>query len=386
MIIQFIKKGISSKAFKPTAAVFLAVLFMIAIPDQFVNPAYKQYEQCKARVLSVNNIDINSVGVVKYGQQACKVKILNGSHKGKEYEAINMLSGALNVDKEFVVGDIALVSIGANAGQDAYKITMVDHYRTNYISIIAAGFVLILIVLAGWTGLRAVLSFVFTILSIWKVLIPLMLNGVNPIICGALITVILTTVIIVLVYGFDKRFISATIGSLLSTGLTALISIMFVHLMNIHGAVMDYSESLLYAGYDLNLTEIFIASIFIGSSGALMDIAVDITSAIQEVIAANPETTRQAAIRAGMSVGRNALGTMTTTLLLAYSGSYIALLMVFVAQGTPLIYILNINYVAAEILNILVGSFGLITVVPFTALISGTMLPINFTPSTLKNK
>jgi len=75
-----------------------------------------------------------------------------------------------------------------------------------------------------------------------------------------------------------------------------------------------------------------------------------------------------------MNVGRAALGTMTTTLLLAYSGGYIGLLMVFVAQGTPLISILNLNYVSAEILNIIIGSFGLVTVAPFTAIVSGTLL------------
>ena len=140
---------------------------------------------------------------------------------------------------------------------------------------------------------------------------------------------------------------------------------------------MDYSESLLYARHSLDLTKIFIASIFLSSSGAMMDIAVDITSAVNEVIAANPLIGRAAAIRAGMNVGRAALGTMTTTLLLAYSGSYLALIMVFVAQGTPIINILNLNYISAEILNIIVGSFGLITVMPFTAFTSGTILSSN---------
>ena len=115
------------------------------------------------------------------------------------------------------------------------------------------------------------------------------------------------------------------------------------------------------------------ASIFIGASGAVMDLAVDITSAVYEVVQKKPDISWQEAARSGMNVGRAAMGTMTTTLLLAYSGGYIALLMVFMAQGTPIDHILNYKYVSAEILDTMVGSLGLVTVAPFTALTSGLL-------------
>ena len=138
---------------------------------------------------------------------------------------------------------------------------------------------------------------------------------------------------------------------------------------------MSYSESLLYAGYQhLNLTQIFMASIFIGASGAVMDLSVDICSAVHEVVEKRPDISRWEAARSGMNVGRAAMGTMTTTLLLAYSGGYVALLMVFMAQGTPIDNILNYKYVASEIIHTVVGSFGLVTVAPFTALTSGFLL------------
>lgn len=138
---------------------------------------------------------------------------------------------------------------------------------------------------------------------------------------------------------------------------------------------MAYSESLLYAGYqNLNLTQIFMSGIFIGASGAMMDLAVDITSAVNEVIEKKPDISWREASRSGMNVGRAAMGTMTTTLLLAYSGGYIALLMVFMAQGTPVDHILNYKYVASEVLDTVVGSFGLVTVAPFTAAVAGLLL------------
>ena len=138
---------------------------------------------------------------------------------------------------------------------------------------------------------------------------------------------------------------------------------------------MPNAESLLYSGYQyLDLTAIFMSSIFIGASGAMMDLAVDITSAIAEVVEKKPDIRKKEAILSGMNVGRAAMGTMTTTLLLAYSGGYVSLLMVFMAQGTPIDHILNYKYVAAEVLDTVVGSFGLVTVAPFTAVMAGVLL------------
>ena len=116
------------------------------------------------------------------------------------------------------------------------------------------------------------------------------------------------------------------------------------------------------------------ASIFIGASGAVMDLAVDITSAVGEVVEKKPGISAREAVMSGFTVGRAALSTQTTTLLLAYSGGFIALLMVFMAQGTPLDTVFNLKYVAAEILHTLTGCFGLVTVAPLTALCAGVLL------------
>ena len=201
------------------------------------------------------------------------------------------------------------------------------------------------------------------------------LKGYNPIIVGILITVVITGVIIGLVYGIDRKSVAGILGALSGSLVTCFLALYFVDKFKIHGAVMQYSETLLYSGYEsLNLTDIFIASIFIASSGAVMDVAVDITSAVAEVIHKKPNITKKEAIISGITIGKSIMGTMMTTLLLAYSGGYIGLLMVFMAQGTPIINILNLKYVSAEILHTLIGSFGLITVAPFTAITSGIFL------------
>lgn len=147
---------------------------------------------------------------------------------------------------------------------------------------------------------------------------------------------VLTALILMLIYGWDRRFLAAVSGAALGILVTAVLGAVFTDLFQIHGAVMESSESLLYAGYQhLDLTKIFIASIFLGSSGAVMDLSVDICSAVYEVVQKKPDIRAREAIASGFAVGRAACGSTTTTLLLAYSGSYIALLMVFMAQGTP---------------------------------------------------
>lgn len=225
------------------------------------------------------------------------------------------------------------------------------------------------------TDNQAILSFLITVLMIWKVLVPCYLKGYSPVWIGIIITAFLTAIIIFFVYGIDKKTLAATSGALLGIITTCILGVTFTGLFKIHGAIMPNAESLIYSGYqNLDLTSIFMASIFIGASGAMMDLSVDITSAIAEVIAKKTSIAKKEAILSGMNVGRAAMGTMTTTLLLAYSGGYISLLMVFMAQGTPIDHILNYKYVASEVLDTVVGSFGLVTVAPFTAVMAGIML------------
>lgn len=359
----------------PVLVCVLLIVVLILLPTGYEAAAqYQTAERCVGEVLSVDNSGIVDTGLVRTGEQRCILKITNGEFKGETVTGVNMLRGSLEQDKVFLVGDKAQIVI-SHTQATITNVTMIDHYRIPWEWLMAGIFVTFLLLFAGRTGLRAICSFVLTVLVLWKVLVPLYLKGWNPIWVGLLVTLLLTILIIALVYGFDRRCASAVLGSFLGILVTAVMGILFTDLFQIHGAVMSYSESLLYAGYqNLNLTQIFMASIFLGSSGAVMDLAVDITSAVQEVVEKRPDISKWEAICSGMNVGRAAMGTMTTTLLLAYSGGYIALLMVFMAQGTPLTHIFNYKYVAAEIIHTVIGSFGLVTVAPFTAACAGTLL------------
>jgi len=361
--------------FAPVPVCIVLIIFLLLLPTGFEGARqYQGAERCVARVIAADDSAIVDTGLIRSGEQRCEVEILSGRFKGRSAIAVNLLMGSLEQDKIFVPGDKAQVVVSSD-GEGITHISMIDHYRLPLEWLLAGIFALFLVVFAGKTGLRAILSFALTILAIWKILVPLYLQGYNPIWVGIGALLLLTTLIIALVYGFDRRCAAAVSGSLLGILVTCALGALFTDLFKIHGAVMAYSESLLYAGYQhLNLTQIFMAAIFIGASGAVMDLAVDITSAVHEVVEKKPDIRRLEAVKSGMNVGRAAMGTMTTTLLLAYSGGYIGLMMVFMAQGTPIAHIFNYKYIAAEIVHTIVGSFGLVTVAPFTALCAGMLL------------
>ena len=368
---HFTKEKIQYNA--PVWACILFILFLFFLPTGY-QEIYREADQCVAKVLETDDSAIIDTGLVRSGEQRCKLEIISGKFKGEQTEGVNMLNGSLEQDKMFYPGDTAQVVVSYD-GDEILMVTMIDHNRIPMELVMGAIFIIFLILFAGRTGIRAVLSFLLTILAFWKILVPSYLKGYNPIWMGLIFTLILSLLIIALVYGFDRRCASAVSGTFLGVLVTCVMGAVFTDLFKIHGAVMSSSESLLYAGYqDLNLTRIFMASIFIGASGAIMDLSVDITSAVYEVVEKRPDIGWKEAVKSGMNVGRAAMGTMTTTLLLAYSGGYIALLMVFMAQGTPLINILNYKHVAAEMIHTVIGSFGLVTVAPFTALCAGVFL------------
>lgn len=362
--------------------VTVAVVFLFFLPTGFEKNVYPNSVRAEALVLEVDDSMVQFAGIIKHGEQSVKLRILNGKFKGREVIGVNRLIGKLEMDKIFRKGDKAFVVIDYS-GDKINFVNVIDHYRINIEIALFVAFVFLLVAFAGWTGVKAVLSFVLTVLMIWKVLIPLFLKGYHPIILSLLAVSIMTAAIIFLVAGVNKKSYAAILGSLSGSFLTCILAIVFGRIFKIHGTILPFSESLLYSGYlHLNLTDIFIAGIFIASAGALMDLAIDISASVYEIVQKKPEISTREAILSGFSIGRAVMGTMTTTLLLAYSGGYIALLMVFMAQGTPITNILNLKYVSAEILHTIVGSFGLVTVAPFTAIMAGIL----FTQPNLNEK
>ncbi len=350
--------------------VLLALLWWI--PTGFQKQIYVNSEGVKAKVVEVNNKGVYSTGMIQQGDQRCTIEILEGEHKGQQVEGMNLLTGKLEFDKMFKPGDEAWVLLELDSSNEVIFANMVDYYRIDQQIFLIGLFVILIIAFSGFTGVRTLLSFSFALLSIVKILIPCLLKGIPPLLVALMVGNLLTVITLLLVAGCNKKAYTAIISSMICSLMTCLLAVVFGDLFKMHGAVMDWSESLLYAGYQhLDLTAIFQAGIYLACSGAILDLSIDISAALDEVIKNNPSVSRANLIKSGLSIGKSVVGSQTTTLLLAYMGSYITILMVYMAQGTPLMSILNSQKVSSEILHTFVGCIGLVLVSPLTAIICG---------------
>lgn len=352
---------------------FIIILIILALlPTGFEKQIYLDSEGVRAKVISVNNTSIHSTGIINQGDQSCLIEIETGTHKGEQVEGNNLLTGKLEFDKLFKAGDKAWVLLSFDAENNIVFANLVEHYRINKELFLIALFAVVIIVFSGFTGVRTILSFAFALLSIWKILIPFMLRGYNPLLVALIVGNILTVATLLLVAGFTRKSYAAIIGSVACSLVTCLLAIVFGKIFNIHGAVMPWSESLLYAGFmSLDLTAIFQAGIYLASSGAILDLAIDISSALEEIVNNNPDVSKARLVKSGLTIGKSVVGSQICTLLLAYMGSYITVMMVYMAQGTPLMNILNSKTIAAEILHTFVGCIGLVLVSPLTSVICG---------------
>ncbi len=354
-------------------SIFLTILTLLIafIPNSF-NSTQPQ-KTYKAKVVSVDNTNLEQYGISKVGSQSLKVELLNGEYKGQIVKGVNYLMGKMELDSVYE-NDMKVLVKPYIVDNKINSVTLLGYYRIDIEIILMIIFGAFLICFAGWTGFKALISFCFSAVMIFKILLPLFLLGFNPIIISMIVVIILSFVIIFIIGDFSKKGFAAFLGTVSGVVVTCLLSIIFTDLLKISGAVKPFMETLLYSGYsNINITDIFISGIFMAASGALMDISMDVATSIEEVYLHNNQLTQTQLILSGLRVGRTVIGTMTTTLLLAYSSSYMGLLLVFLAQGTSLIQILNLNYVSSEILNTVVGSFGLVLTAPLTAIIAGIL-------------
>lgn len=353
-----------------TGFFLLLSIALYFIPNSYEQRVNANAERVRGEVLAVDNSDINQYGMVKQGEQEVSLKILDGRFAGREVEGANPLLGMMHRDTIFKPGDIAYVVLSLDEAGEILYVNPQSHYRIGKQLILLGMFAGLLLLFGGFTGAKALLSFLFTALALWKILVPGLLHGYDPLMLSIAVVTGLTAAIIFLVAGPTRLGVVAFSGALLGVLTSCLLAMYFTSQLHVNGTVMPFAETMLYAGYGhLNLTRIFVAAVFLAASGAVMDLAMDVAASMNEVFEKRPDISLFEGIRSGITVGRAVVGTMTTTLLFAYSGGYITLLMAFMAQGVPLGNLFNLNYVAAEALKTLVGSFGLVMVAPFTAVV-----------------
>ena len=352
------KKNLIKKKGEVTFAVILVIvsLVLIFIPTGFQRSIYVNAEGAKARVIDTDDSTIIQIGLFRQGEQRCTVEILSGSHEGLIMEGINMLSGSLADDKVFQKGDLAWVLVERDSEDRPIFINMIDFYRLTKELLLAIAFAALLILFARFSGVRIIISFIFAFLCIWKLLIPATLHGINPLFVCIFTLMLITVTTLLLVGGVSRRSLAAILGSVSASLATAVTGYFMTSVLSIHGSVLEQSESLLYAGFQtLDLTSLFVGVVALSAGGAIMDLSIDVSVAMAEVCEHAPGISRKELIKSGMAVGRAGVGTQTTTLLLAYMGSWLTVMMVYMAQSTPVLNILTSKMIASEIVQTLTG-------------------------------
>jgi uncharacterized membrane protein len=349
--------------------VFCGLLCLL--PDTHLNVT-SSFPREQVRIDSVDNSMLDAVGIVYNGVQPCTVTILTGDYAGQTFSSYNYLNSALDKDKLYEAGDIAWAMI--QGSDEKPTITLIDHYRIGTEATIVGVLALVLILFGGVIGCGAMVSLVASAVIVWKLLIPLLLDGIDPMLSCFVTVIVLTVLIDVLVAGFTRRCLTAILGSLAGTLVTCLAAWGLTILLKLDGGDLPYVVPLLsQSAMQVDTRSLYIGMMFLANSGALMDLSMDISVSLEEIHYHKPDISYPALMKSGLLVGRSVLGTMTTTLMLAYSGNYLSMLMYFVGQGTPVTDIINLKYVASQLLNTLVGSFGLAAAAPLTALIASAM-------------
>ncbi len=341
------------------------------LPDEHLNVT-STFPREQVRIDSVDNSLLDAVGIVYNGVQPCQVTILTGEYVGQTASSFNYLNSALDKDKLYEVGDVAWAMIQGDSSKPV--VTLIDHYRIGIEAGVVAVLALVLIAFGGVIGCGAMVSLVASAVIVWKLLIPLLLDGIDPMLASFATVLVLTVLIDVLVAGFTRRCLTAVLGSIAGTLVTCLSAWGLTYLLKLDGGDLPYVVPLLsQSAMQIDTRSLYIGMMFLANSGALMDLSMDISVSLEEIHHHKPDISYPALMKSGLLVGRSVLGTMTTTLMLAYSGNYLSMLMYFVGQGTPVTDIINLKYVASQLLNTLVGSFGLAAAAPLTALIASAM-------------
>lgn len=345
-----------------------AVLLALPASPRLINGG--DARKVRARVVSVDDSGLARHGFMEFGTQRLKVELADG----RIMRADNEIRAQLELDKKFVPGDVALVVLPENAGDDDILITS-DHWRLGWAAAIFLAFAVLLCIFGGWSGARALFTFFFSCLAIWKFLVPAALSGHDArIVCFACVA-ILSAVIVFSIAGISRTGAAAFAGSLLGVSTSLVLADVFAAAMHINGATMPFVQQLLYSGAPkLDMADIFCGAAILAASGAVMDLAMDVASGVAEVARHNPSLGFRELFASGLNIGRAVVGTMATTLLLAYSGGYLTLLMVFAATGTAPADFLNSTLISAEFVKTFVGSFALVLVAPFTSAVSAAVL------------
>jgi uncharacterized membrane protein len=332
-----------------------------------------QTETMTARVIEVLEegvVDSGFAGDQRY--QRLLLRVLTGSLADKE---VVVEEGAVNIvgqERLFRPGD--RVYLERAIGPQGDRLYITDYVRTGSLFWIALFFVGLVVLVGRGRGLRALAGTLFSVLVILTFILPQIRAGRDPVTVCVLGSILLLTVSTYLVYGWKPKAHAALAGMALSLVLTAFLAWLFVGWSRLSGFGSEEGAYLLMElGPGVSLRGLVLGGIIIGSLGVLDDICIGQASAIFELVNANRDLGWRDLFHRSLNIGRDHIASLVNTLLLAYVGASMPLMMVFTIYQEPLLRRLNREPVAEEIVRTLVGSMGLILAVPITSVIASLL-------------
>lgn len=303
----------------------------------------------------------------KVTKQSIQAMIMNGPHKGDQIHLDNTYSYSQAVDCAYKTGDEVFVSLNHDKEKNADVYDISGFKRDKYIAFIGILFALFMLLIGGWKGLRSLASVVVNILIFFCV-IELYLGGFNLILTATAASLLFVVVSIAIVSGVNKKSAAAILGTAIGTLLAMVIALIVIGIT--HGNGIHYEEMEFLTRPP---EQIFLMEILIGTLGGIMDIAISISSAIQELYETNPLIDRKTLIRSGKEIGKDIMGTMANTLVFAYISGSIPMILLWLKNGYPMNYIVSIN-ICLEVIRALTGSIGIVLSIPVTLYIAVFLL------------
>jgi len=295
--------------------------------------------------------------------QTITARILEGEQQG---ETVTFENDYIQLEKGDAFFLNYLVTVN---GDEIYSVREVD--RRGSMAVIAGVFALVLLLFARFQGLRSLISLGASLLAIVFVLVPLLMNGYPPIPVSIGVASIILFFAIFFTHGFHKQSLVAYIATITSVVLTGIFAFIAISITQLSGFASEEAVYLnLNTGGALDFTGLLLAAIIIGALGVLDDVAVTQVSVVRELYAANSTLSFREIYTRAIHVGKDHIGAVVNTLVLAYTGAALPLLLLFSLSDSPFFNIINREIIATEIVRTLVGSTGLILAVPIATLLA----------------
>ena len=367
------KKWISAAVLAVVTAL-LAALFLVAHPKQEPGPAaseYMEYENAVVEQILSDSTESDPVSEGHYrGNQNLIVRVKTGRYAGQQMMADNTVGPLYGFPME--VGDGVTVGLSTYA-DGTVRCYVYEYNRFPGLLLVLGAFLLVTVLVGGRVGAKSLLSLGLTVAALIFVLLPLLLRGWPTIGTTFLISVLVTAATFVILGGVDKKTICACLGTLAGIGLATLFGLLAQQILRMDGYRQEYAEALLQLRQTgesgIGITGLVTAGVIVSALGAVMDVAMSISSAIQELTRVNDSLNAKDLFKSGMNIGRDMVGTMTNTLILAILGSGLTLVVYIYSLGLQPWQLLSSSYMSLEAISGIASSIGVMLAVPLTAAI-----------------